>query len=186
MLIGYARVSTGDQRLDLQVDELNRAGCVRVFTDHAGGSRLDRVGLEAAMSHLRPGDTLLVWKLDRLGRTVRQLVELVAALQARHVEFVSLTDGIDTGTPAGRFFFHVMAALAEMERDLIRERTKAGLIAAKARGRLGGRPSKLTSQQLRHARKLMADPETTAVDVAKTLGVARSTLYRALSRPTSK
>lgn len=168
--------------LDLQVDALKAAGCERVFTDRAGGGRVDRLGLKAAMSHLRSGDTLLVWKLDRLGRTVRQLVELIAELQSMGFEFASLTDGIDTSTPAGRFFFHVMAALAEMERDLIRERTKAGLVAAKARGRLGGRPPKLTPQQIRHARKLMADPETTAADVAATFQVARSTLYRSLSR----
>lgn len=182
MLIGYARVSTGDQRLDLQVDALKQAGCERVFTDQAGGSRLDRAGLESAMSHLRSGDTLFVWKLDRLGRTVRQLVELVAALQAKGIEFASLTDGIDTGTPAGRFFFHVMAALAEMERDLVRERTKAGLAAAKARGRLGGRPPKLTTQQINYAKRLMAEPDTTGVDIARTFGVARSTLYRSLGR----
>ncbi len=182
MLIGYARVSTGDQRLDLQVDALTKAGCDRVFSDQASGGRVDRAGLDAAMSHLRTGDTLIVWKLDRLGRTVRQLVELVTALHARGVEFASLTDGIDTGTPAGRFFFHVMAALAEMERDLIRERTRAGLAAAKARGRQGGRPPKLTVQQLGHARRLLSDPLTTSLEVAQTLGVARSTLYRALGR----
>lgn len=180
MLIGYARVSTSEQRLDLQVDALATAGCQRMFTDHAGGGRFDRPGLESALSHLRPGDTLMVWKLDRLGRSVRRLVELVASLQAREVQFASLTDGINTGTSSGRFFFHVMAALAEMERDLIKERTKAGLEAARARGRKGGRPQKLSPQQIKHARLLLAEPETTGVDVALTLGVARSTLYRSL------
>ncbi|WP_374451858.1 recombinase family protein [Phenylobacterium sp.] len=185
MHIGYARVSTTDQRLDLQLDALKRAGCERIFTDQASGARNDRPGLEGATSHLRAGDTLVVWKLDRLGRTVRQLVELASQLEGRGVHFASLTDGIDTGTAAGRFFFHVMAALAEMERDLIRERTKAGLEAARARGRQGGRPRKLTARQVSHAAKLLADPETTGSDVAQTLGVARSTLYRALRAKSS-
>lgn len=183
MLIGYARVSTADQRLDLQVDALTRAGCERIFSDHASGGRGDRVGLADALSHLRAGDTLVVWKLDRLGRTVRQLVDFTAELRVKEINFASLTDGIDTGTAAGRFFFHVMAAMAEMERDLVRERTMAGLAAAKSRGRLGGRPSKLTTQQISHAKLLLADPAVSGAEVAQTLGVARSTLYRSLHRP---
>lgn len=119
MFIGYARVSTADQRLDLQLDALGRAGCERIFTDQVSGGRGDRVGLDEALSHLRANDTFVVWKLDRLGRTVRQLVELAAKLHERGINFASLTDGIDTGTPAGRFFFHIMAAMAEMERDLM-------------------------------------------------------------------
>lgn len=182
MLIGYARISTGEQRLDLQLDALKRAGCQRVFEDQASGGRTTRPGLDAARSHLRTGDTLVVWKLDRLGRTVRQLVDMVASLQSQGIQFVSITDGIDTSTPAGRFFFHVMAALAEMERDLIRERTKAGLSAAKARGRLGGRRPKLTAQQISHAKRLLADPTTTGAEVAETFGIARSTLYRSVGR----
>jgi DNA invertase Pin-like site-specific DNA recombinase len=183
MLIGYARVSTADQRLDLQVDALTRAGCDRIFSDHASGGRGDRVGLADALSHLRAGDTLVVWKLDRLGRTVRQLVDFTAELRVKEINFASLTDGIDTATAAGRFFFHVMAAMAEMERDLVRERTMAGLAAAKARGRLGGRPSKLTTKQISHAKLLLADPAVSGAEVAQTLGVARSTLYRSLQRP---
>lgn len=183
MLIGYARVSTADQNLDLQNDELLKIGCERLFSDKMTGARADRAGLAEAVSHLRPGDTLVVWKLDRLGRTVRQLVEFVAALKARGVEFRSLTDGIDTSTPAGRFFFHMMAALAEMERDLTRERTMAGLAAARKRGRLGGRPPKLSLRQIDHAKRLMRDPETTVGDIASSLGVARSTLYRAIKDP---
>jgi len=183
MLIGYARVSTAEQRLDLQVDALTRAGCERIFSDHASGGRGDRAGLADALSHLRAGDTLVVWKLDRLGRTVRQLVDFTAELRTKEINFASLTDGIDTGTAAGRFFFHVMAAVAEMERDLVRERTLAGLSAAKARGRLGGRPSKLTTQQVSHAKLLLADPAVSGAEVARTLGVARSTLYRSLDRP---
>jgi DNA invertase Pin-like site-specific DNA recombinase len=181
VLIGYARVSTADQNLDLQRDALKRAGCGRIFEDKASGSRTDRPGLADALSHLRDGDTLVVWKLDRLGRTVHQLVEFVATLQSRNIEFKSLSDSIDTSTSAGRFFFHMMAALAEMERDLIRERTNAGLAAAKARGRQGGRRPKLSAQQLAHARRLLQDPATTASEIADTLGVARSTLYRALA-----
>jgi DNA invertase Pin-like site-specific DNA recombinase len=183
MFIGYARVSTADQRLDLQIDALTKAGCERIFTDHASGGRGDRMGLADALSHLRAGDTLVVWKLDRLGRSVRQLVDFTSQLEARRIHFASLTDGIDTGTAAGRFFFHVMAAMAEMERDLVRERTVAGLAAAKARGRLGGRPSKLTAQQIGHAKRLLADPEISGAEVARTLGVARSTLYRSIERP---
>lgn len=181
MLVGYARVSSADQNLDLQLAALQRAGCERVFTDQAGGARGDRPGLSQALSHLRPGDRLLVWKLDRLGRTVRQLVSFVESLKAQGVEFGSLTDDIDTSTPTGRFFFHMMSALAEMERDLIRERTLAGLAAARARGLRGGRHPKLTQPQLAHARRLLSDPAVTVTEVAATFNVARSTLYRAMS-----
>ena len=166
MLIGYARVSTTDQRLDLQVDALTRAGCGRIFSDRASGGRGDRPGLKDCLSHLRAGDTLVVWKLDRLGRTVRQLVDFTAELGVREINFASLTDG-----------------MAEMERDLIRERTTAGLAAAKARGRLGGRPTKLSTQQIGHAKLLLADPTISGAEVAQTLGVARSTLYRSIGRP---
>lgn len=184
MLLGYARVSTDEQNLELQVDALELAGCERVFSDKLSGSRLDRPGLAAALSHLRSGDTLVVWKLDRLGRTVRQLVEFVAKLNQDGVEFRSLTDGIDTTTPAGRFFFHMMAALAEMERDLTRERTMAGLAAARARGRMGGRPPALSAKQLAQARHLMQHPDQTMAEIAATLGVSRSTLYRSLRSTT--
>ena len=180
MLIGYARVSTLDQRLDLQIDALQRAGCERIFTDQVSAGQTERPGLESARSHLRSGDTLYVWKLDRLGRSVRHLVDLVSELGRSGVHFASLTDGIDTSTSAGRFFFHVMAALAEMERDLIRERTMAGLSSARARGRLGGRKPKLTPQQLAHARRLLAAPDVTGSEVAQTFGVSRSTLYQSL------
>lgn len=139
MFIGYARVSTADQNLDLQIDALKQAGCERIFSEAASGARVDRKALGEALSFAREKDVFVVWKLDRLGRTVGQLVDFVSALKSRSVEFRSLTDGIDTTTPAGRFFFNMMAALAEMERDLIRERTMAGLAAARARGRTGGR-----------------------------------------------
>ena len=135
MLIGYARVSTQDQNLELQLDALTKSGCQKVFEDTISGTRADRPGLGKALEMLREGDTLVVWKLDRLGRSVKQLVELVSDLHKQNVQFKSLTDSIDTGTPSGRFFFHVMASLAEMERDLIVERTRAGLDVARQLGR---------------------------------------------------
>ena len=137
MLIGYARVSTDEQSLDLQLDALKAAGCKRVFTDKVSTTKADHPGLADAVSHLRHGDVLVIWKLDRLGRTVKGLVDFVADLQERKIQFRSLTDGIDTTTPAGRFFFHVMASLAQMERELLAERTRAGLDAARRRGRVG-------------------------------------------------
>jgi DNA invertase Pin-like site-specific DNA recombinase len=179
LLIGYARVLTGDQNFDLQLDALARAGCERVFQDEASGAR---PGLAQALSRLRTGDTLVVWKLDRLGRTVRQFVAFVDELKARNIGFRSLTDSIDTATLVGQFFFHVMSALAEMERDLVRERTGAGLAAAKARGRAGGRPPKLSRQQITQACRLLTDAQTSVGEVATSLGVARSTLYRAIGR----
>jgi DNA invertase Pin-like site-specific DNA recombinase len=182
MLIGYARVSTDDQRLDAQQDALTAAGVERIFTDKASGAREDRAGLAAALSHVRPGDCLVVTKLDRLGRGLRSLLDFIEELRARDVDFRSLGDAIDTTTPQGRFFLAIVGAFAEMERELIRERTNAGLAAARARGRKGGRPSKLTAQRLDHARALLADRNRTVAEVAKTLKVNRTTLYRALAR----
>ncbi len=168
MLIGYARISTDDQDLDLQTDALNQAGCEQIYSDQLSGAAKSRPGLEEAFKYLRVGDTLVVWKLDRLGRTVKGLVELVESLQDRDIQFRSITDGIDTSTPAGRFFFHVMAALAEMERELIRERTNAGLAAARARGRRGGRKPKMDATKIDSARRLL-DSGLAGVDVAQTL-----------------
>jgi DNA invertase Pin-like site-specific DNA recombinase len=182
MLVGYARVSTDDQSLDLQYDALTKAGCERIFDDKASGARDDRPGLADALPHLRQGDCLVVWKLDRLGRGLRSLIDFVDGLHQRGIDFRTL-DGstqIDTSTAQGKFFFRVMAALAEMERDLIRERTMAGLAAARARGRKGGRKPKLTARQICHARKLLADPEVTIKEVAASLKVNRATIYRAL------
>lgn len=177
MLIGYARVSTEAQSLDLQLDALRQAGCERVFTDYASGAQAQRTGLTEALSHLRAGDSLVIWKLDRLGRSVKGLVDLVSSLAERNVQFRSLTDGIDTSTPAGRFFFHVMASLAQMERELIAERTKAGLDAARQRGRVGGRPRRMTHSKLESARKLL-DSGIPPREVAHNLGVSVPTLYR--------
>jgi len=183
MLIGYARVSTQDQNLELQREALTKAGCERIFEDRASGSRTDREGLARAMDMLRSGDTLVVWKLDRLGRSVKQLVDLVGELQQRGVQFKSLTDAIDTSTPSGRFFFHVMASLAEMERELIIERTRAGLEAARRLGRKGGRRPKMTAGKIESARRLL-ETGMPAKDVARSLGVSVPTLYRWL--PASK
>ncbi len=177
LLIGYARVSTEEQNLALQLEALKKAGCARVFTDKASGTGAVRPGLAEALSHLRPGDTLVVWKLDRLGRSVKGLVDLVNGLEARDVHFRSVTDGIDTKTPAGRFFFHVMASLAQMERELIVERTRAGLAVARKLGRVGGRKRRMTDSKIKAARRLLAGG-TPPRDVADNLGVSVPTLYR--------
>lgn len=183
MMIGYARVSTQDQSLDLQTEALTRAGCEKIYEDKISGVRVERPGLTRALEMLREGDTLVVWKLDRLGRSVKQLVDMVGELHKQGIQFKSLTDAIDTGTPAGRFFFHVMASLAEMERELIIERTRAGLDAAKQLGRKGGRKPKMTSSKIESAKKLLASGIPPR-DVAKDLGVSVPTLYRWL--PASK
>ena len=187
MLIGYARVSTQDQNLDLQVRALTEAGCTKVFDDKISGTRAQRPGLNAALAIMRDGDTLVVWKLDRLGRSVKNLVDLVTELHRQGVQFKSLTDAIDTGTPSGRFFFHVMASLAQMERELMVERTCAGLEAARLLGRRGGRKRQMTESKVASARKLLASGVTPR-DVARNLGVSIPTLYRwipASSQPAS-
>jgi DNA invertase Pin-like site-specific DNA recombinase len=177
MLVGYARVSTLDQHLALQLDALAAAGCERTFTDQLGGTVAARPGLAEALAFLRPGDRLVVWKLDRLGRSVKALIDLVATLEGRGVQFASLTDAIDTSTPAGRFFFHVMASLAQMERELLAERTRAGLAAARRQGRVGGRTRKMTQGKLEAARRLLASGRLPR-DVAADLGLSVPTLYR--------
>lgn len=177
MLLGYARVSTDEQDLALQLDALTRAGCERTFTDKASGASNNRPGMEQLLSHIRSGDSLVVWKLDRLGRTVKGLVDMVAGLETKGIQFRSLTDGIDTSTGPGRFFFHIMAALAQMERELISERTRAGLTAAKARGKQGGRNPKMTKAKLLAAKKLLT-VGTSPKEVAEQLGISIPTLYR--------
>jgi DNA invertase Pin-like site-specific DNA recombinase len=177
MLIGYARVSTQDQNLDLQREALNKAGCKKVFEDKASGTRSERPALIEALEMLREGDTLVVWKLDRLGRSVKQLADLVGELHKQGIQFKSLTDAIDTGSPSGRFFFHVMASLAEMERELTVERTRTGLEVARRLGRKGGRKPKMTNSKIESAKKLLASG-ISPKDVARNLGVSVPTLYR--------
>ncbi|MDQ7839259.1 MAG: recombinase family protein [Thermodesulfobacteriota bacterium] len=177
MLIGYARVSSDEQNLDLQLDTLRKAGCKKIFKDKLSGAKQDRPGLAEALQHLRTRDTLVIWKLDRLGRSVKGLIELVGKLQEEGVNFHSITDGIDTTTPAGRFFFHVMASLAQMERELLIERTRAGLAAAKSRGRVGGRKRLMTAGKVEAAKKLINEGMPPR-DIAQSLGVSVPTLYR--------
>jgi DNA invertase Pin-like site-specific DNA recombinase len=178
MLIGYARVSTLDQTLALQQDALTQAGCAHLYTDTVSGSVTDRPGLSQALSHLRPGDTLVVWRLDRLGRSLSHLIEVVRQLQERDIGFRSLQEQLDTTTSGGKLVFHVFGALAESERDLIRERTHAGLVAARARGRLFGRPKALTAQQLRQLQTLAMDDRNTVAEICQTLGISRASFYR--------
>jgi len=179
-LIGYARVSTLDQNPALQHDALTAAGCVRVFTDTASGALDEREQLTAALDYLRDGDVLCVWRLDRLGRSVRHLTETINTLAQRGIGFRSLTEGIDTTTPAGRLVFHIFASLAEFEREIIRERTNAGLSAARARGRKGGRRPKLTPGKLETAWTLYQGKQHTVAQIAEIVGVSRATLYRHL------
>lgn len=178
MLIGYARVSTADQDLALQTDALTKAGCEKLFTDKASGAKANRPGLTEALDFVRAGDTLVIWKLDRLGRSIQGLIELAADLAARKVDFRSLTDGFDTSTPSGRLLFHILASVAEMERELIKERTIAGLAAARAKGSSGGgRKSVMTPDMLDTAAKLLKAGDSPA-KIAKLLQVGRSTFYR--------
>ncbi len=182
MLIGYARISTNEQNLNLQTDALTKAGCEKIFTDTASGAKSDRTGLTEAINFMRKGDTLCVWKLDRLGRSLKHLIETVLALQALGKDFCSLQENIDTTTSGGKLFFHIFGALAEFERDIIRERTRAGLASARSRGRLGGRPSIMNSKKLKMATSLYADGETQVGEICETLGISRATFYRHLFR----
>lgn len=179
MLIGYARVSTSEQDLALQLEALQGAGCEKIFTDKASGAKLDRAGLTEALAYAREGDSLVVWKLDRLGRSMKGLIDLSADLDSRKLNIRSLTDGIDTKAPAGRFFFHVMAALAEVERSLILERTMAGLEAARRAGKFGGRKRLMTDAKIEAAKLLLASG-LDAKEVASSIGVSLPTLYRHL------
>lgn len=178
MLVGYARVSTQDQKPELQLDALKAAGCEKIFMEKASGAQRERPELHAAVEYMRTGDTLVVWKLDRLARSVKQLIETVEGLGARGVGFRSITEAIDTTTAGGKLVFHIFGALAEFERSIIRERTAAGLEAARSRGRTGGRPPKLTESDLRAARAMLADKTMTVADVARQLRVSPATLYR--------
>ena len=177
MLIGYARVSTLDQDPALQLDALNAAGCEKVFVEKASGAQRDRPELAAALDYVRAEDTLVVWKLDRLARSLGQLITTVADLDERHIGLHSLTEAIDTTTASGKLVFHIFGAMAEFERSIIRERTCAGLAAARARGRKGGRPRALNEADRQAAAALLRDPNISIKEVATRVGVAPSTLY---------
>jgi DNA invertase Pin-like site-specific DNA recombinase len=178
MLIGYARVSTHDQTLHLQRDALEKAGCEKIFTDTVSGTKAERKGLTEALSHLRAGDTLVVWRLDRLGRSLRHLIDTVTELHDRGVGFKSLQENIDTTTSGGKLVFHIFGALAEFEREIIKERTLAGLQSARSRGKAGGRPKALTAKEVQMLRNMAADKSLTVSDICKTLGIGRTTFYR--------
>ena len=176
--IGYARVSTDDQNLDLQRDALTRSGCVTIYEETASGKSAIRIELEHCRKALRSGDTLVVWRLDRLGRSLSDLVKVIGDLEREGITFESMSEKIDTGSASGKLQFHVFAALAEFERNLIRERTLAGLTAARARGRVGGRPAKLNDKQIREIKALLTDPAAQVNDIAGRYGVSRTTLYK--------
>jgi DNA invertase Pin-like site-specific DNA recombinase len=177
MLIGYARISTQEQNMELQCQALKEAGCERIFEDVASGNRSERPGLDHALDILRKDDTLVVWKLDRLGRSVKHLVNVVADLEKKGIQFKSLTDAIDTSSPSGRFFFHIMASLTQMEREFTIERTRAGLAAAKKLGRVGGRKRKMTPSKVESATTLLKQG-TPPTEIARNFGVSVATLYR--------
>src|SRR5213082_3122621 len=181
MNIGYARVSTQDQTLNLQKDALEKLGCNKILTDTASGAKAERTRLEEALEYVREGDTLVVWRLDRLGRSLKHLIETITELNNRKIGFKSITENIDTTTSSGKLVFHIFGALAEFERDIIRERTNAGLSAARARGRLGGRPkakSLDTPKKVALAQSLYENRDNTIEEICKTLNVSRATLYR--------
>ena len=184
--IGYARVSTTDQDLDPQLDVLRARGCDPIYSEHASGKSADRPELAQALKAVRAGDTLVVWRLDRLGRSLPDLIATINALAKRGIAFESVTEAIDTTTAAGKLVFNIFASLAEFERHLISERTRAGLAAGRARGRMGGRPPALTPRQLREARLLLTDPDATVTAVAERYGVSRSTLYKGLRELAAK
>jgi DNA invertase Pin-like site-specific DNA recombinase len=177
-LIGYARVSTEDQHLDLQDDALKKVGCERIFTDKTSGASANRPGLTDALGYLREGDVLVVWKLDRLGRSLKDLIGIVQTLADRGVGFRCTQDQIDTTTNGGKLIFHIFAALAEFERGILQERTKAGLAAARARGRNGGRPKVMTDKKAKLAQELRADTTRPVNEICTTLGISRATYYR--------
>lgn len=185
MLIGYARVSTEDQHLDLQHDALKKAGCEKTFEDKKSGAKADRPGLAAALEYARAGDQLVVWRLDRLGRSISDLIALVRQMDEAGVQLRSLTEGIDTSTINGKLTFHLFAALAEFERALVRERTRAGLEAARARGRMGGRKHRLSADKRRHAVQLYRAKDKTVSEICKLMGISKPTLYAYVAEASS-
>jgi len=182
MLIGYARVSTHDQNLSLQRDALKKAGCEKIYTDRITGKHLDRDGLDKALDVLRPHDTLVVWRLDRLARSLKHLIELIAQLEERKIGFRSITEAIDTTTSGGKLVFHIFGALAEFERNLISERTQAGLEAARARGRKGGRPPTLSHKQQQLAVKLHRERKHSIKEICDMMNISKPTLYSYINK----
>src|SRR4051794_20953814 len=178
MLIGYARVSTADQTLHLQLDAFKNIGCTKIYTDTESGAKPERKGLDEAIAYARAGDTLVVWRLDRLGRSLKHLIETVTTLQTRNIGFRSITEQIDTTTSGGKLVFHIFGALAEFERDVIRERTQAGLSAPRARGKRGGRPKALNARKAAMAQALYADKTNTINEICRTFNISRATFYR--------
>ncbi len=178
MRIGYARVSTGDQNLDLQLDELEEAGCEKVYKEEISGAAKSRPELDRCLEELREGDTLVVWRLDRFGRSLKDLVSKMESLEEKGVDFVSLTEGIDTTTAQGKLTFHIFGALAEFERELARERTMAGLKAARERGRVGGRPPALDEEDIPQVQAMMKDSDVSTADICERFDISRATLYR--------
>ena len=180
MKIGYARVSTSDQTTNMQKQALKQAGCEKIFADTASGILATRSGLDKTMSHLREGDTLVVWRLDRLGRSIQNLIQIIQLLQDKKIGFKSVQEHIDTTTSGGKLIFHIFSALAEFEREVIRERTKAGLQAARARGRLGGRPHLLTAKDIVRLKKLYTNKKNTVLEMCKIFKISRPTFYNYL------
>src|SRR5207248_1134430 len=178
MLVGYARVSTSEQTLDLQKDALEKLGCSKIYSDVVSGAKEERKGLQEALEYVREGDTLVVWRLDRLGRSLKHLIETITELNNRKIGVKSITENIDTTTSGEKLVFHIFGALAEFERDIIRERTNAGLQAARSRGRLGGRPKSLSGKKTAMAQALYNDKNNTVDEICKTLNISRTTLYR--------
>ena len=182
MKVGYTRISTQDQNQDLQIDALNNAGCERIFSDKVSGAKADRPGLNEVLEYLRPGDCLVVWKLDRLGRNLKHLIEVVEDLKSKKIGFVSLQDGFDTTTNGGKFVFQIFGAMAEFERDVIRERTRAGLDAARARGRTGGRKEKLNTTQVAALKTMYESKKHSLGEICSTFDIAKPTIYRYLEK----
>lgn len=178
MLIGYSRVSTNDQSLDSQVDKLKQYGCEKIFTDVVSGAKSERTGLSNMLEYVRSGDTIVVCRLDRLGRGLKDLINLINTFQERNINFKSLTENIDTSTPTGKLMFHISGAFAEFERNIIRERTKAGLESARARGKNGGRPTVMTEDKIKMAKSLYKDKSLDITSIVKQLGVCKATFYK--------
>ena len=180
MLIGYSRVSTNDQSLDSQIDKLKKYGCEKIFTDIVSGAKAERKGLNDMLDYARDGDTIVVFRLDRLGRSLKDLIEIMNELQKRNINFKSLSENIDTSTPTGKLIFHITGAFAEFERNIIRERTKAGLESARARGRKGGRPTKITEEKIKMAKLLHSDTSLSIGDILKQMNIKKGIFYKML------